>query len=354
MTGTAALGVGFLGSGPVTQAIHLPALARLTDLFTVRAVMDVSEVTADEVAARVGARATTSIDDLLQDPTVDVVAVCSPHQFHAEQVIAACRAGKRAVLCEKPFATTTDEASRIAQVSQETGVPIIVGAMHTYDPGWISFTEAWGPTRGSASHIRCSVVLPPNPRFEDFATEVTSRPPRQESSPSNSVDDRANRLRGGILGLAIHDLPLIRAFLTSTDSIVVRSAQTLSPFGYLVVFSCGDQVVELHAHLSDNWNPNWLLEVYAEDRVGSIQFTPSYVQAGSAEAAISSADQQVRLAPSARNGYVEQWQHLYDLALGHAPRYSPTDLIADLTFALDLSAQAAGALASSSVPAGAR
>ena len=66
MTGTATLGVGILGSGPVTQAIHLPALARLTDLFTVRAVMDVSEATAAEVAARVSARATTSVDDLLR------------------------------------------------------------------------------------------------------------------------------------------------------------------------------------------------------------------------------------------------------------------------------------------------
>ena len=77
MTGTATLGVGILGSGPVTQAIHLPALARLTDLFTVRAVMDVSEATAAEVAARVSARATTSVDDLLRDNTVDVVAESS-------------------------------------------------------------------------------------------------------------------------------------------------------------------------------------------------------------------------------------------------------------------------------------
>ena len=29
------LGVGFVGAGPVTQAIHLPTLARLTELFTV-------------------------------------------------------------------------------------------------------------------------------------------------------------------------------------------------------------------------------------------------------------------------------------------------------------------------------
>lgn len=354
MTASSTLGVGFLGSGPVTQAIHLPALARLTDLFTVRAVMDVSEATADEVAARVGARGTTSVDEVLEDTEVDVVAVCSPHQFHAEQVIAACRAGKRAVLCEKPFATTSDEASRIAQVSQETGVPIIVGAMHTYDPGWVSFTKAWGPARGSASHIRCSVVLPPNTRFEDFATEVAHRQPPQEPSPPNSVDDRANRLRGGILGLAIHDLPLIRAFLSTTDGIIVHTAQALNPFGYLVVFSSGDQVVELHAHMSDNWSPNWLLEVYADDRVGSIKFTPSYVQAGSAEAAISSAGKQVHFAPSGRNGYVEQWQHLYDIAHGQPARFSPTDLIADLTFALDLSAKASSALASSPEPAGVR
>jgi myo-inositol 2-dehydrogenase/D-chiro-inositol 1-dehydrogenase len=354
MTGTATLGVGILGSGPVTQAIHLPALARLTDLFTVRAVMDVSEATAAEVAARVSARATTSVDDLLRDATVDVVAVCSPHQFHADQVIAACRAGKRAVLCEKPFATTTDEASRIAQVSVETGVPIVVGAMHTYDPGWVAFTEAWGPTRGSATHIRCSAVLPPNPRFEDFATEVTNRQPPQAPSPSDAVDDRANRLRGGILGLAIHDLPLIRAFLTATDRIVVHAAQTLTPFGYLVVFSCGEQVVELHAHMSANWSPSWLLEVFSGDRVGSVNFTPSYVQAGSAEVYISSAGQQVLLGPSARNGYVEEWQHLYDLAHGQAPRYSPADLIDDLTFALDLSARAATALESNPEPVGAR
>jgi predicted dehydrogenase len=37
-----------------------------------------------------------------------VVPICSPHRFHAPQVTAACRAGKRAVLCEKPFAMSGD------------------------------------------------------------------------------------------------------------------------------------------------------------------------------------------------------------------------------------------------------
>lgn len=354
MTDAATLGVGFLGGGPVTQAIHLPALARLTDLFTVRTVMDVSEDTARAVAARVGARGTTSVDDLLADDAVDVIAVCSPHQFHADQVIAACRAGKRAVLCEKPFAVSASEASRIAEVSAETGVPILVGAMHAYDPGWLAFAEAWGPTRGSANHIRCSVVLPPNPRFEDFATEVSNRVSPGAPAARASSDARAEQLRAGIIGLAIHDLPLVRAFLTTTDDLVVHAARTLTPFGYLVVFSSGDQVVELHAHMSANWNPNWALQVYAPDRVGAVEFTPSYVQAGSAVASISTPGQLVQLGPWTTNGYIGEWQHLHEVAHGRTPRYGPGELIADLTFALDLADVAGAALARTPEPAGAR
>jgi predicted dehydrogenase len=345
------MGVGFLGGGAVTQAIHLPALSRLTDLFTVRVVMDVSETTASTVADRVGARSTTSMDEVLNDESVDVVVVCSPPQFHAEHVIAACRAGKQAVLCEKPFTTTVEEATRIAQVSSETGVPVIVGTMHAYDPGWLAFAEAWGPMSGSAHHIRCSAVLPPNPRFEDFATEVTNRDEQAPASPA-SVDDLATLLRGGILGLATHDLPLIRRFLTAADRIVVHTAQTLTPFGYLIVFSCGDQVVELHALMSANWDPRWSLEVYSEDRVGTVDFTPSYVQAGSATSVIQSHVRHLQLGPFDHNGYVEEWRQLHHVAHGHPPRYQTSDLIADLTFALDLSAGAEAALLGAHASAG--
>jgi myo-inositol 2-dehydrogenase / D-chiro-inositol 1-dehydrogenase len=58
------LGVGFVGAGPVTQAIHLPTLARLTELFTVTHVTDIADEiaasVAARVAARVGARSSTS------------------------------------------------------------------------------------------------------------------------------------------------------------------------------------------------------------------------------------------------------------------------------------------------------
>ena len=113
------LGVGFVGAGPVTQAIHLPHLAGLSDRLHVAHVMDVDAETADAVAARAGeaTRHSTSVEALLADDGVDIVAICSPHAFHAEQADAAIRAGKKAVLVEKPFATTVEDAERVAGLS---------------------------------------------------------------------------------------------------------------------------------------------------------------------------------------------------------------------------------------------
>ena len=62
------LGVGFLGAGAVTQAIHLPALARFTQDFAVTHVNDITP-SGRSVAARVGAGSSTSSDLLLATGT---------------------------------------------------------------------------------------------------------------------------------------------------------------------------------------------------------------------------------------------------------------------------------------------
>jgi len=75
------IGVGILGSGPVTQAIHLPALATLPGLFHVERVMDVDAAVAKNVAGRCGATASTDANDVYDDPKVDIVAICSRTRF---------------------------------------------------------------------------------------------------------------------------------------------------------------------------------------------------------------------------------------------------------------------------------
>lgn len=336
------LGVGIIGAGPVTQAIHLPTLSRLEDLFRVVHIMDVDADVAASVAARIGAKATTSIDDVLDDDDVHIVVICSPSPFHAEQVIAACRAGKTAVLCEKPFAMSADEAEQIAVVSAETGVPIVVGAMHTFDPGWLAARQHWGDLLETVHTIRYSVVLPPNSRFEDVATEVLTRPVHAPADPTDP-EVAFRMLRGGILGLAIHDLPLVRVLCSDVSRVEVLSATALDPSGYLVTLRVGDCTVEMLAIFSQGWRAEWYLEAIADDRSLRIDFTPSYVHAGSATATIVDASGTRVFGPFSMNGYEGEWRFLADLAHGRVAPLDVHELIADLRFALEVSDLAAEA-----------
>ncbi|WP_238165454.1 Gfo/Idh/MocA family protein [Kribbella caucasensis] len=332
-----------MGSGPVTQAIHLPTLARLTDDFTVRHVNDIDATLAGTVAARVGAAHSTSLAALLDDPLVDVVAVCSPHAFHAEHVIAACRAGKKAVLCEKPLAMSADEGAAIAAVSVDTGVPVLVGAMHTFDLGWRAATANWGDLPAASHTIRSSIVLPPNARFEDLATEVLARP----AFPTVDVSDvqvRANMVHAGVMGLAIHDLPLIRSLLPRHDDLRVISASFVTPFGYRILMVVGGKVVELHAAMSQTWQPSWVLDAYADDLVLHTEFTPSYVHAGSAVSTLTTAESARVFGPSASNGYEAEWLELAAIVRGEDAPPDLDGVVDDLRFAVAVADAAADAV----------
>lgn len=346
------LGVGILGAGPVTQAIHLPSLARLGDILTVRHIMDVDPAVAASVAGRVGANHSTSIDELLADPDVEVVAICSPHQFHAEQVIAACRAGKKAVLCEKPFAMNAAEAAEISAVSLETGVPIIVGAMHTFDPGWLAAQDNWGTLPATAHTIRSSIILPPNARFEDFATEIITRPATGTPDYAD-VEVIKNFLLGGVMGLAIHDLPLVRAFTPDFASVEVLSARFVRPFGYVISLRTPTRSIELRAAMNSTWQPEWSFEAISTDEALRIDFTPSYVQAGSAVATLSRGTATSTYGPFDHNGYEGEWRELAALATGTKAAPSAQTLIDDLTFALDIAAATVASVAAAALPEGA-
>ena len=81
----------------------------------------------DELAAETPAVATfTDLDAALSSPGVDAVAVCSPTAFHVDQAIAALRAGLP-VLLEKPVAKDLAAAQRLADVIDETGLPLLLG-----------------------------------------------------------------------------------------------------------------------------------------------------------------------------------------------------------------------------------
>src|SRR2546423_8011932 len=66
---------------------------------------------------------TTSYDELLARPDVDVISICTPSVARVELVEAAARAGKH-VICEKPLEVTLERADRIIRACDAAGVQL--------------------------------------------------------------------------------------------------------------------------------------------------------------------------------------------------------------------------------------
>ena len=80
------------------------------------------------------------LEELLADPAVELVDLCTPTPLHPEQAIAALRAGRH-VLCEKPLARTSAAAREIAAVA-ETSPGFLMPAMcMRFWPGWAWLKE---------------------------------------------------------------------------------------------------------------------------------------------------------------------------------------------------------------------
>ena len=327
------LGVGLLGAGPVTQAIHLPVIAGLDDRLRVVKVMDVDPDLAALVAGRCDAAATTTVDEVLEDPAVDIIAVCSPHAFHAEQVVAACQAGKRAVLCEKPLTTTAGQARQIEAASAASGVPVIVGTMHAYDPAYTAVRRHWGDLPSTASLVRSVIYLPAN----DLMVAASTDPAAAAAPSAGSLPHPAN-LRDAILGLAMHAIPLIRELVPDPGS--VSFARLLKPWGYSVTCTQGETAVQLIGFMPGRWAPDWTLGAWGRGQELRVVFPPSYVLAGSATASLTRSGVH-RSWHYPENGYQAEWVHVADVAEERAgPVTSIDDAISDLLWAVELAGQA--------------
>ena len=80
-----------------------------------------------------GARITTNYDDVLSAPDVDIIAIATPNQAHAEQAVAAAKAGRH-LLLEKPTGLDIAELIRIRDAVRQSGVRTIVSFVLRFNP----------------------------------------------------------------------------------------------------------------------------------------------------------------------------------------------------------------------------
>lgn len=115
------LGWGIVGLGRVAGDHIAPAITGLSN----SSLVSVASRDATRAAAFSGRHGASvpvnNYPDLLANPAVHAVYIATPNSLHADQVVAAAEAGKH-VLCDKPLATTVEDAQRAIDACARAGV----------------------------------------------------------------------------------------------------------------------------------------------------------------------------------------------------------------------------------------
>ncbi|CAN5558797.1 Gfo/Idh/MocA family oxidoreductase [soil metagenome] len=152
---TPTLRYGVVGAGYIAGA-HLAALTA-TPGVSIVGVADPVAAKAARLADVFGCRAVSSLGELLE-LGVDAVSVCTPSPTHADEVVAALRAGRH-VLCEKPIARSVDDARRIISAGDAAQQVLMIGHVSRFEPDHARAAEvvlggAIGDVRSMTQSIR--------------------------------------------------------------------------------------------------------------------------------------------------------------------------------------------------------
>src|SRR5262249_4754111 len=121
------LKVGVIGVGGIART-HMPGWAE-SEHAEVVAGAGISDALLPKWGKEFGAaRLTERAEDLINDPEIDIIDICTPNNYHAPLTIAALSAGKH-VLCEKPLAPAPDDIRKMIAARDASG-KMLMTAQH--------------------------------------------------------------------------------------------------------------------------------------------------------------------------------------------------------------------------------
>jgi len=126
--------VGIIGCGGISKLKHFPALKKASDRVELVACCDIIEDRATQAAAQYGSNATKTYVDyrkMLEDKSIEVVYVLTPNNSHCALTVDSLDAGKH-VLCEKPMAATTVDASKMMDAVKRSGKKLTIGYQNRF------------------------------------------------------------------------------------------------------------------------------------------------------------------------------------------------------------------------------
>lgn len=124
--------IAIIGCGTIANSAHIPSYMNNPEA-EIKYFCDIIPEKAQAAVEKYGCgTAVTDYREVLADPEIEAVSVCTPNYAHAKISIAAMRAGKD-VLCEKPAARTYSEALEMLKVQRETGRILNIGVVNRFN-----------------------------------------------------------------------------------------------------------------------------------------------------------------------------------------------------------------------------
>jgi predicted dehydrogenase len=134
------LKIGVIGCGMVANIGHLPIYHK-SPFTELAAVADPSDSHLKEVQKRYNVpKAYHNPNDLIDNPIIDAISICSPHWAHAEQAIRAAKNGKH-ILCEKPIGINLDEVDRMIKAVENNKIIFQSATQKRFDLGFQKLKE---------------------------------------------------------------------------------------------------------------------------------------------------------------------------------------------------------------------
>ena len=198
---------GLIGAGRIgpvhaaTLAYHVPQ-ARLV------AVADLKPQLAQALAASFGVpRVLASGAEIIADPDIDVVAICSSTDTHADLIVAAAAAGKH-IFCEKPISLSLAEIDRALAAVAKAGVKLQVGFNRRFDSNFLRVRQAVASGEIGTPNIFHIVSRDPFP------------PPLSYLRPSGGI----------FLDMMVHDFDMARFLLgEEVEEVYAQGAVLVDP-----------------------------------------------------------------------------------------------------------------------------
>lgn len=199
--------IGIIGAGRIGK-VHTETIVQSIPEAEVVSIVDVNLSEAENLANKFGiASCSENHKDIVDNPEIDAIVICSPTDTHAEYIIDAARAGKH-IFCEKPIDLDLDTIQNALNVVDECNVKMMIGFNRRFDPNFKKIKQMVMDDKIGDPHI----------------LKITSRDPAPPPAEYVSASG------GMFLDMTIHDFDMARFIVGSeVKEVYVKSAVLVDP-----------------------------------------------------------------------------------------------------------------------------